>query len=199
MAQPNSRTFTMLLDELKLGKKEAGDELMSMVYQELRMLARYYMRRERPDHTLQATALVNEVYVDLFGSGERPLEFEDRAHFLAVASKQMRRILVDHARRHNAQIRGSGNKVPLDNAGDPWLLRDKEFTYLDDALTALEKTNPRAFQVVELCFFGGCTQQEAAESLGISLATIQRDWEFAKGYLYKQLAASDESPGKASK
>jgi RNA polymerase sigma-70 factor (ECF subfamily) len=193
MDSQNSHVFTTLLDELRGGRREAADQLMALVYKELRKLAEYYMKYERQGHTLQATALVNEVYVDLFGANKETMIFEDREHFFATAARQMRRVLVDHARRKNAQIRG-GNapRVPLEEAGDVGLLRDREIESLDDALSALANENPRASRVVELCFFGGLTQKEAGELLGISLATVQRDWEAARDYLYGQLAATAE-------
>lgn len=190
MEGSSSHVFTSLLDELRGGRREAADELMALVYKELRKLAEYYMRYERPEHTLQATALVNEVYVDLFGANKETMVFEDREHFFATAARQMRRILVDHARRKNAQIRGGGAaKLPIENAGDVGIIRDRELTALDDALTALEAANPRASRVVELCFFGGLTQKEAGEVLDISLATVQRDWDAARDFLYDQLSA----------
>jgi RNA polymerase sigma factor (TIGR02999 family) len=189
MRERPSQVFTTLLDELRSGRKEASDELMALVYHELRKLAEYYMKQERPGHTLQATALVNEVYLDLFGHG-RTMVFENKQHFVATAARQMRRILVDHARKRNAGIRGGGEpKLSLDDAPEVGFLRDRELTSLDDALTALEKEHPRACQVVEVCFFGGCTQKEAGELLGISLATVQRDWELARQFLYQQMAA----------
>lgn len=164
---------------------------MALVYKDLRKLAEYYMRQERAGHTLQATALVNEVYVDLFGGAKDTMVFEDREHFFATAARQMRRVLVDHARKRNAQIRGGGTtRIPLEEAGDVGFLRDREVESLDDALTALEAVNPRASRVVELCFFGGMTQREAGELLGISLATTQRDWEAARDFLFRQLSAT---------
>jgi RNA polymerase sigma factor (TIGR02999 family) len=192
MEENKSQVFTHLLDELRDGQKGAADQLMALVYKELRRLAEFYMRSERPGHTLQATALVNEVYVDLFGRNSNRMVFEDREHFFAMAARQMRRILVDHARRKNAQIRGGqSTRMSIDDAGDiGGMLRDPEFEALDDALTALERENPRACRVVELCFFGGMTQKEAAEILDISLATVQRDWECARDFLYRQLAAA---------
>lgn len=190
MAADRSHAFTTLLDELKGGRREAADQLMALVYQELRKLAEHYMQGERRDHTLQATALVNEVYLDLFGSSQDAMVFENKQHFIAVAAKRMRRLLVDHARRRNAQIRGGGDsKVQLDVAGDVGYLKDRELTALDDSLTALEQRHARACQVVELCFFGGLTQQETADVLDISLATVQRDWDLAKDFLYDQLKA----------
>lgn len=191
MEAPKSHAFTTLLDELRQGRREAADQLMALVYKELRKLAEYYMKYERQGHTLQATALVNEVYVDLFGANKETMVFEDREHFFATAARQMRRILVDHARRKNAQIRGgSATKIPIEDAGDVGLMQDREIEALDDALSALEKENPRASRVVELCFFGGLTQKEAGELLDISLATVQRDWEYARDFLYDQLAAT---------
>ena len=194
MAAVSSEAFTHLLQQLRQGRREAADELMTLVYQELRRLAEYYMRSERPGHTLQATALVNEVYLGLFG-GNHTLVFEDREHFFALAARQMRHVLVDHARRKNAQIRGGRfTKVPLENASNVGLFQDREVEALDDALTALEKENARASRVVELCFFGGLTQKEAAEVLGISVATVQRDWELARGFLFAQLSAKNTLP-----
>src|SRR6187401_1806625 len=119
MSMQKSHVFTNLLDELKSGRKDAADQIMALVYKELRKLAEYYMRQERPGHTLQATALVNEVYVDLFGTDKETMIFEDREHFFATAARQMRRILVDHARRKNAQMRGGdAPRVSLEEAGD---------------------------------------------------------------------------------
>lgn len=185
-----SQVFSTLLDELRGGRREAADQIMAMVYKELRKLAEYYMKHERPGHTLQATALVNEVYVDLFGANKDTMIFEDREHFFATAARQMRRILVDHARRRNAQIRGGDSvKVPIEAAGDVAILQDREIAALDDALTALERDSPRASRIVELCFFGGMTQKEAADILEISLATVQRDWEQARDFLFNQLTA----------
>lgn len=191
-----SNVFTSLLQELKSGSDEAAEQLMTLVYHELRKLAAYYMSRERGEHTLQPTALVNEAYLDLFGTGgSKPMVFENRAHFFAVAARQMRRILVDHARKRNAEMRGGGEaNLSLDAAPEPGVMRDREYTALDDALSILERENPRASQVVELCFFAGSTQKEAADILGISLATVQRDWEFARRFLYQQLAANPETP-----
>jgi RNA polymerase sigma factor (TIGR02999 family) len=191
MSSSHSHVFTSLLDELRGGRRDAADQIMALVYKELRKLAEYYMRQERSGHTLQATALVNEVYVDLFSSGKETMVFEDREHFFATAARQMRRVLVDHARKRNAQIRGGGaTRIPLEEAGDLGFLRDRELEGLDDALTALEAENPRASRVVELCFFGGMTQKEAGEALGISLATVQRDWEAARDFLFQQLSAA---------
>jgi RNA polymerase sigma-70 factor (ECF subfamily) len=191
MEPPKSHVFTTLLDELRSGRKDAADELMALVYKELRKLAEYYMQHERPGHTLQATALVNEVYVDLFAPDKDTIVFEDKEHFFATAARQMRRILVDHARRKTAQVRGgTTQKIPLEQVQNFGLLQDKELQALDDALTALEKNNQRASRVVELCFFGGLTQRETASLLNLSVPTVQRDWEYARDYLYGQLAAA---------
>ena len=190
MSMQKSHVFTTLLDELKSGRKDAADQIMALVYKELRKLAEYYMRQERPGHTLQATALVNEVYVDLFGTDKETMIFEDREHFFATAARQMRHILVDHARRKNSQMRGgSAPKVSLDEAGDAPFFQDKEITALDDALQSLEQVNPRACRVVEVCFFAGMTQREAADTLKVSVATVQRDWEFARDFLFDNLSA----------
>ncbi len=190
MGVEKSHVFTTLLDELRSGRRDAADQLMALMYKELRKLAEYYMQQERPGHTLQATALVNEVYVDLFAPDKNTMVFEDKEHFFATAARQMRRILVDHARRKNARIRGGdATTLPMEEAGEIGLFRGRELQALDDALTALEKENQRASRVVELCFFGGLTQREAADMLNLSIATVQRDWEYARDYLYGQLAA----------
>lgn len=190
MSVQKSQVFTTLLDELKSGRRDAADQIMALVYKELRKLAEYYMRHERPGHTLQATALVNEVYVDLFGPSKDTLIFEDREHFFATAARQMRHILVDHARRKSAQIRGGAlSKVSLEAASDQVFLQDREVAALDDALSSLEKVNPRACKVVEVCFFAGMTQKEAADTMNLSVATVQRDWEFARDFLFDNLSA----------
>jgi RNA polymerase sigma factor (TIGR02999 family) len=168
------------------GDRQAGEEAVGAVYSELHRIASREMRREGPGHALQATALVNEAYLRLVGAG--PLEIQNRQHFFAIASRQMRRILVDYARTSNAQRRGGGateiclDKVQL-GGGAPNL----DFLLLDEALTALGRIEPRAAQVVELRFFGGYTDQEVAEAFGLSFATIRRDWEFARSWLFDRM------------
>lgn len=144
------------------------------------------MRRERGEHTLQPTALVHETYLRLFGS--EPIEWQNRAHFFAVAAQQLRRILVDHARRGQRAKRGGGQaKFSLDEYDGPVVYRNERVLEIDEALTRLESLDHRAARVVELRYFGGLSEKEAAEALGISLATLKRDWEFARTWLASQL------------
>jgi RNA polymerase sigma-70 factor (ECF subfamily) len=165
----------------------AGEQAVSLVYTELHRLASREMRLERPGHALQATALVNEVYLWFAGAGS--LEVGNRGHFFAIASRQMRRILVDHARAANAQRRGGGLiDLGLDEARSSAKEPSVEDVLLvDDALTELERIEPRAGQVVELRYFGGHTNKEAAEALGVSLITVRRDWEYARSWLFDRL------------
>jgi RNA polymerase sigma-70 factor (ECF subfamily) len=156
-----------------------------MVYAELRRLAHRYMRRERPDHSLQATALVNEAYIRLVDY--KRMRWQNRAHFFAVSAQLMRRILVERARRHNVK-RGRGvQHIPLDETavvtGDPPV----DLVGLDDALNALARVDPRKVQVVEMRFFGGLTVEETATVLKISPVTVRRDWSAAKIWLYREL------------
>ena len=158
-----------------------------MVYQELHRIAAREMRRERHDHTLQTTGLVNEAYVRL--SEAKELDIQNRGHFFALASQQMRRILVDYARTRNAQRRGGGAlAVELDEAHLSETHKGVDVIDLDDALSGLERVDPRAAKVIELRYFGGYTDKEVVEALGVSLATVRRDWEFAKSWLFDQLA-----------
>ena len=182
---PTAKEITGLLEQLRSGDGKAATRLMDLVYPELRRLAQRYMRRERPNHTLQATALVHEAYLRLFGSG--PMEWQNRAHFFAVAAQQMRRILVDHARTLDARKRGGGDiKVSLEDAKELSVKPDQDLVALDETLKRLEALDSRAARVVELRFFGGLTEKEAAEVMGVSVATLKRDWEFARAWLFDQ-------------
>jgi len=186
---PDSGTLTRLLVEWRNGNQQAADQLFAAAYQELRRLAAWHFERERPDHTLQPTALVNELYLKLF-AGE-PVEWQNRAHFFAVAAQQMRRILIDHARARQAEKRGGGDmRLSLTDAGDLVAPRDEQLVELDAALRQLEELDPRSARVVELRFFAGLTEKEAAEVLGISLATLKRDWDFARAWLINQLRSN---------
>jgi RNA polymerase sigma factor (TIGR02999 family) len=186
---------TELLTRWRSGDNQARDELVNVAYAELRYLAARYMRRERAGHTLQATALVNELYIRLFGS--KPIQWQDRAHFFAVAARQLRRILVNHARDRKAAKRG-GKQVRLALSDVNGLAADNEESVmeLDEAMHRLEELDSRAAQVVELRFFGGLTEVEAAEVLGVSVATLKRDWDFARAWLTKQL--KDDLHGQAA-
>jgi RNA polymerase sigma factor (TIGR02999 family) len=178
--------ITDLLIAWRSGSPEAASELMTLVYGELHELAARYMHRERVGHTLQTTALVHEVYIRLCG-GEA-IEWQDRAHFFAVAAQQVRRVLVDYARGVHAEKRGGGAlRVSLADADAGEMDRDLRLVALDQALQRLEEMDPRAAKVVELRYFGGLSEREAAETLGVSTATLKRDWEFARTWLVSQL------------
>ncbi len=190
MSASNPKEFTLLLAEYHSGDQEAAQQLIAVVYQELRRLAQFYLQQERADHTLQATALVHEAYLRLF-SGEGDFAWRDRAHFFAIAARQMRRVLVDYARQGQADKRFGGTiKLSLEDITGEVVERDEDLVALDEALQKLEVIAPRASQVVELRFFAGLLEKEAAEVLGISLATIKRDWDFAKAWLFSQLRSS---------
>lgn len=170
------------------GEASAFDRLVPLIHGELRQLARRYMRRERADHTLQTTALVNEAYLRMIGAGQ--VDWQSRAHFFAIAARVMRRILVDSARRRGAPQRGGAvSHVPLDEALIPATARQPDLVELDDALQKLESVYPRKSRVVELRYFGGMKLEEAAAVLGVSRDTVKRDWRFAKMWLLRELDA----------
>ena len=187
-----SRSITVLLAAWRNGDRQAGVELVEVLYPELRKLAAHFMRSERAGHTLQPTALVNEAMLRLI-SGE-PVNWQNRAHFMAIAARQLRRALVDHARAHHRDKRG-GSSVKLSLTAVNALGHEPEtdLIELNEALERLEKLDRRAAQVVELRFFGGLEEREAAEALGVSIATMKRDWEFARAWLKSELMASGES------
>jgi RNA polymerase sigma-70 factor, ECF subfamily len=181
-----SQEVTMLLSALTNGEDGAASKLIPVVYDELRRLAGSYMRRERADHTLQATALVNEAYLKLIE--QRAVNWQSRAHFFGVAAQLMRRILIDYARGHTREKRGGEQKkVSLDEV---FLFAEQqadELLAVDDSLNLLEKMDPRQARVVELRFFAGLSVEEAAEALGVSPKTVKRDWSVAKAWLYADL------------
>ena len=179
---------TRLLQDWQSGDESALEQLVPLVYDELRRLAERSMRAERPDHTLQATALVHEAYVRLAGV-DAPLE--DRIHFLSLAAKMMRRILVDHARSGRRAKRGGGAvKVELDKVALVSPEPSSELIDLDEALTRLAALDERKARAVELHFFGGLTYPETAEVLGVSPATVDRDLRMAKAWLYREVKRS---------
>lgn len=183
-ADPND--VTGLLQDWRTGKQGAADRLMEAVYGELHRIASLQMRREHAGHTLQATALLHETYLRL--SGSQPIDWQNRAHFFAVAAQQLRRVLVDHARRSQREKRGGG-KIQFswnENVG-PVANADERLVEIDQALSRLEAMDERAARVVELRYFGGLTEKEAAEQLKISVATLKRDWDFARTWLASQL------------
>ncbi len=186
MAEHVPREVTRLLNAWCGGDQSALDTLIPLVHDELHRLAHIYMVRERVGHTLQTTALVNEAYLRLVDADRVP--FHNRIHFFAVSSNLMRRILVDFARSRGYQKRG-GNivKVELDGAEVPTPNRGAEVVVLDDALNALAEFDARQARIVELRFFGGLSEEETAEVLGISLRTIQREWAVAKAWLLREM------------
>ena len=192
MPPPNSGTLTRWLVEWRNGSQEAADRLFAAAYQELRRLAAWHFERERPDHTMQPTVLVNELYLKLF-AGE-PVEWQNRAHFFAVAAQQMRRMLIDHARAHQAEKRGGGEvRLSLDEVNGLAAPPEEDLIELDRVLHELEELDARSARVVELRFFAGLTEKEAAEVLGISVATLKRDWDFARAWLISQLGSTKTS------
>lgn len=177
---------TLLLSALTRGDSGAASKLIPVVYNELRRLAASYMRRERPDHTLQATALVHEAFLKLVE--QRSVNWQGRAHFFGVAAQLMRRILIDHARGVVRDKRGGGQKkVSLDDVFVFSGQQPEELLAVDDSLNRLAEIDPRQARVVELRFFGGLSVEEAAEVLGVSPKTIKRDWSVAKAWLYADL------------
>jgi len=182
--------ITQLLLNWSKGDKAALDQLVPLVYPELRRLAQRYMRRENSAHTLQTSALINEAYLRIVDQQE--VEWQDRAHFFAVAAQVMRHILIDHARRHRYAKRGAGARhVPLDETAIISQERATEFLALDDALTRLATIDARKSQIVELRFFGGLTVEEIAEVMKLSPITIKREWRSAKAWLHSEIAGSD--------
>jgi RNA polymerase sigma-70 factor, ECF subfamily len=186
----DSSHISLLLAEVRQGNQDALDRLLPLVYAELRRIAGRYMRRERGDHTLQPTALVNEAYMRLVD--QRDKNWQNRAHFFGIAASMMRRILVDYARSHGYAKRGGGaRKLPLDDALVFAQEHSGEMIALDDALKGLAAIDPRKCQVVELRYFGGLTFEEVAEVLGISLITAKRDWSLAKSWLAREMSKGE--------
>jgi RNA polymerase sigma factor (TIGR02999 family) len=190
---PASKDISQLLAERRAGHRSVESELIRLVYPQLRRLARHYMKRERRNHTLQSTALVHEAYMRMMG--EKKPVWQDRAHFFALAATQMRRILVDHARAANAQRRGAGclklSLTAVSGISEP---RDESLLALDEALDRLQALDARASQVIELRFFGGLTEKETAEVLGISATSVRRTWDFARVWLFEQLSTAASEP-----
>ena len=179
--------ITQLLNDWSNGDKAALDKLMPLVYDELRRLARYYMRRERAGNTLQTTALVNEAYLRLVD--QRNVHWKCRGHFFALSAQLMRRILVDRARARRVAKRGADpRKVSLDEAAAVSAGRAEEFIALDEALSELEAVDLRKSKIVELRFFGGLNVEETAQALGISVPTVVREWSLAKAWLYRAMS-----------
>lgn len=178
--------ITGILLDARQGNAAALDQLLPLVYDELRCIAHRQLRSERPDHTLNTTALVHEAYLKLVD--QTRVEWRDRVHFFAVAAQAMRRILVDHARKHLAARRGGGQRrVPLEEAALSTEDRAETLIALDEALTELAQLDERLSRVVEYRFFGGLTEEEAATALGVTARTVRRDWVKAKGWLHAEI------------
>ena len=183
----SQESVTQLLIRWRDGDETALNELTPIVYQELRRLAHTYMRRERPGHTLQTSALINEAYIKLVD--HRGMRWQNRNHFYGVAAQAMRRVLVDHARARNYLKRGGGTwKVELDQAAAVAQQQAADLIALDDALTDLAAFDPRKAQVVEMKYFGGMKTDEIAEVLGVSSITVNRDWRTARAWLLRELS-----------
>jgi RNA polymerase sigma-70 factor, ECF subfamily len=185
--ESSPENISPLLRDLRNGDQDAASKLTPLLYKELRRLARNYMRRERTDHTLQATALVHEAYLRLVK--QPPTSWQDRSHFFGIAAHVMRQILIDHARGHVREKRGGAQKaVPLDEAFIFSPGQSAEVLRLDEALERLAKLDPRQSKIVELRFFGGVSVEEAAEFLKISPKTVKRDWSMARAWLRAELS-----------
>jgi RNA polymerase sigma factor (TIGR02999 family) len=184
--QTGTANLTGLLQRMQAGDKQACDKAVGLVYDELHRIAARAIQRERPDHLLQTTALIHEAYVHLIGA--QPLEIQSRGHFFAIASQQMRRILIDYARARGAQRRGSGNmNLELDGVEIGSTPRGIDLLLLDESLHELQQIDARAAQIVEMRFFGGYKDKEVMEALGVSLATVRRDWDYARAWLFARM------------
>ena len=190
---PSTRRVTQLLLAWEGGSAAASEELLSVVYDELREMARGHLAHERDAHTLQPTALVHEAYLRLVDHSQ--INWQSRAHFYGVAARVMRRVLVDHARRQAAAKRGARPEVlPLEVAGEVPAPDRLDFAVLDDALQSLARVGPRQSEVVELKFFGGMTTREIGEVLQVSERTVINDWEFARSWLKRELDGASLPP-----
>jgi RNA polymerase sigma factor (TIGR02999 family) len=185
---PGAEDVTVLLRELRSGDSDAGERLFALVYTDLKAMARRELRREKHDHTLQATALVHEAYLRLAGKSDAA----DRQHFFAMASRAMRCILIDHARNKDRDKRGGGwKRVELDQAVAGAATRGVDLLALEDALEKLESTHPERVRLVELRYFGGLSLEDACAVMGTSRATAKREWAAAKVWLFRELSAHE--------
>jgi RNA polymerase sigma factor (TIGR02999 family) len=188
MPEPDG-TVTLLLTQVRDGNQEAANQLIPLIYKELRQMAGACMRGERPGHTLQATALVNEAYMRMVGG--QPVEWQNRAHFFAIAAHTMREVLLDYARRSRAAKRGGADarRVELDEEFSVGPDKLEEVIAIDEALERLAQIDPRQSRIVELRFFAGLKVEEAAEVMGVSPKTIKREWRSAKAWLHREMDA----------
>lgn len=185
---------TQILQDWNGGDADAPERLMPLVYDEMRRLARAFLARERDGHTLQPTALVNEAYLRLVD--QTRVNWQNRAHFYAIASSMMRRVLIDHARAHGTEKRGGAAiHLSLEDVQVPLEQRASSFIALDDALQNLEQIDERKCKIVEMRFFGGLRDEEIAEVLGVTTRTVQRDWKKARLWLYRELSEPPASAG----
>jgi RNA polymerase sigma-70 factor, ECF subfamily len=201
----NHGEVTRLLKAMNAGDEAAGEQLLPLVYKELHRIAEAYMRRERPDHTLQATALIHEAYLRLVGD---EVEWRDRGHFIGLAAHVMRRVLVDYARQHKAERRAGGlQRVEMEDKFAISPERLDEVLFLDTALARLKEESPRQAQVVELRYFGGLSVEQIAAMLGVAPRSVKRDWSLARIFLYRELLPGatlperkeEEEPGSSKK
>jgi RNA polymerase sigma factor (TIGR02999 family) len=190
MPGDQSGRVTELLQHWKQGDEQALGALLPVVYKELRRLAHYHLQSERPDHTLQSTALVHEAYLRLMGG--RPGELQNRAHFIAVASRLMRQVLVDYARGRRADKRDGGCRIELDDLAGLPVNGDAELLALNEALEELSRVDERQAKIVEMKFFGGLSAPEISQVLGVSRATVDRDWSTARVWLHRQMSRRAE-------
>ena len=189
LSEISPNQVTELLAKWKRGDQESLQSLLPLVYSELRRLAQHHLRGERQDHTLQSTALVHEAYLRLVRPGS--MQLESRRHFFALASQIMREILVDHARSRHAAKRDGGDRLTLDEAAELSKSKCVDLLALDDALNLLSEMSARQSRIVELRFFGGLSIEETAEFLGVSSATIEREWAAARAWLYREISRAE--------
>ena len=190
VSDSSSRPVSVLLGKWRAGDEEALRALIPLVYEELRRIAQYHLKQERPDHTLQSTALVHEAYLRLMKRA--PAEVENRPHFLAVASRLMRQVLVDHARAHRTAKRGGGLKLELQEGMVEQKSQNVDLIALDNALNELARLDPQQCKVVEMRFFGGLSIEDTAEVLGISQTTVKREWATARAWLRREVGRAEE-------
>lgn len=187
MTENKAENLTVMLKEAQAGKRSSLDEFLPLVYDELKKIAAYKLSLERGNHTLQATALVHEAYLRLID--QHSVDWQNRAHFFAIASEMMRRILVNHAEAHNAKKRGDGKTlISLDDVENLAADSEVDLIFLDNALKELEAFDATQAKIVELKFFGGLSVEETAEVLKISGITVMREWQKAKAWLYRELS-----------
>jgi RNA polymerase sigma factor (TIGR02999 family) len=184
---------TRILEAMQRGEPRAAEELLAEVYQELRRLAQWHMSREAPGHTLQATALVHEAWLRLADGNS--LGFENRAHFFSAAGEAMRRILVENARRKKRLKRGGDQqRVDLEGIEIPAPMPDEELLALDEALDRLAENNPRAAELIKICYFVNLTQEQAAKELGLSVSTVERSLAYARAWLFREMQKNQARP-----